>query len=770
MGSAFKGRREDRRLVTGRGRYVADVNLPGQLYAAFLRSDRAHAEIVSLNTEETSLHPGVVMVLTGEDTRAAGIKNPPPVLPYPGRGGERIKLPDRTVLATGRVCFIGQEIAMVVAESAVAAQDAVEKIAIEYRDLPAVIDAERAIEPGAPQVHPEVPGNVCFDYDYGDEAQVNAIFAGAAHVTKVKVDSQRVCGVPMEPKACLASYDAAQDCYDFWCSAQGVNMMRHSLAAYGIPPEKVRLRVHDVGGGFGVRGPAYPEYVAVMVASKKTGKPIKWVGSRAETFAAEHHGRAIRLTAELALDKQGNFLAARYLWICNQGAFPFGPGPFINTITPTVTPIGVYRIPAVYGRNRLVLTNTTPISPYRGAGRPDTAYLMERLVEEAAREVGADRLELRRKNFIRKDEFPYRTPTQSLYDSGDYAALLDEATRRCDWRGFEKRRAVSKARGKLRGIGAAVFIEPASVGGPPKDQAMLKFGSAGHITIFSVTGPTGQGHETVFPEIVGRELGIDPGLITLRAGDPEGPPLIGHGTVGARSMSAHGGACLLAAREAVKKGMALASKELGAPADGLEFVSGRYRVKGSGKSIGLIELAKKHPPKAGTHPLDATGDNPVKGTFPSGAHIAEVEIDPETGAVEVLRYTAVDDCGRVLNHTLLEGQMHGGIVQGAGQALVEHCIYDESGQLLTGSLMDYGIPRAGLIRSMDLADHCVPSPNNPLGVKGAGEAGTTGALPTLMNAILDALRPLGINSLDMPATPSRVWQALRAAQQSKDEG
>jgi len=763
MERAFKGRREDRRLVTGHGRFTADFSLPGQLYAAFLRSDRPHAEIVSISTQEASSHPGVVTVLTGEDTRAAGIKNPPPHLPYPGRGGQPMKLPDRTVLATARVCFIGQEIALVVAESAAAAQDAVEKIAIEYRDLPTVIDAERAIEPGAPQVHPEVPGNVCFDYEYGDEAQVNAIFAGAAHVTKVKVDSQRVCGVPIEPKVCLASYDAARDRYDFWCTAQGVNMMRNSVAGYGIPPEKVRLHVHDVGGGFGVRGPAYPEYIAVMVASKKTGKPVKWEGSRAETFAAEHHGRAIRLTGELALDKEGNFLAARYLWICNQGAFPFGPGPFINTITPTLTPIGAYRIPAVYGRNQLVLTNTTPISPYRGAGRPDTAYLIERMVEEAAREAGIDRLKLRRRNFIRKDEFPYRTPTQSLYDSGDYAALLDEATKRCDWRGFEKRRAQSKARGKLRGIGAAVFVEPASVGGPPKDQATLKFESSGEITIHSVTGPTGQGHETVFPEIVGRELGIDPGLITLRAGHPDAPSLIGHGTVGARSMSAHGSACLLAAREVVKKGMALASKELKVSTEDLAFVDGRYRVKGAGKSIGLIELAKKHPITASIHPLDATGDNPVKGTFPSGAHVAEVEIDPETGIVEVLHYTAVDDFGNILNHTLVEGQLHGGVVQGAGQALMEHCIYDESGQLLTGSLMDYGIPRAGLIRRMELADHPVPSPNNPLGVKGAGEAGTTGALPTLMNAILDALRPLGINSFDMPATPSRVWQAVRAA-------
>jgi carbon-monoxide dehydrogenase large subunit len=762
MSAVFKGRREDRRLMTGAGRYTADFNAPGQLYAAFLRADRPHAEIASINTKPALEHPGVVAVLTGEDT--AHFKNPGTLVQYPGRGGQALKLPHRNVLARGRVRYVGEEVALVVAQSLSAAQDAAEKIEIEYNDLPAVSDAEAALAQDAPQLYPDIPGNLCFDYEYGDEAKTEAAFRTAAHVTRLTLDSQRVSGNPMEPKACLATYDAAKDSYEFWSSSQGITMMKGSFASFGIPPDKVRFTAQDVGGGFGIRGGVYTEYVAVMAAAKKIGKPVKWVGTRSENFVSDYHGRAIKLTGELALDKDGNFLAVRYKWVCNQGAYLSSAGPLINTITPKLAPVGVYRIPTVYARHYLAMTNTTPISPYRGAGRPDNAYLIERLVEEAARETGVDRLELRRRNFIPKDAFPYKTPTMVPYDSGDYEGLLDEAIQRSDWKSFEARRAEAKARGKLRGIGMAVFIEPAGAGGPPKDQAMLKFGSSGQIEIFSVTGPSGQGHETVFPEIVGRELGIDPELITLRASDPDGPPLIGGGTVGSRSMSAHGGASVLAAREVIRKGMELAAKDLEVAAQDLEFAQGTYRVKGTDKSIGLIEVARKHATAGGTHPLDSTGDNPVVGTFPSGAHVAEVEVDPLTGVTTVLRYTGVDDCGTIINHTLLEAQMHGGIAQGAGQVFGENCLYDaETSQLLTGSFMDYYMPRAGLLGDIRLYDRPVPSPNNPLGVKGAGEAGTTGSLPTLMNAMLDALRPAGVRHLDMPATPARVWQAIQDA-------
>ena len=763
MSAAFKGRREDRRLITGAGRYTADWNQPGQLYAAFLRSDRAHAEIVSLDTKAALAHSGVAGVFTHEDTRAAGIVFPPPFLPYPGKGGQPIKVPAHGILAGGRVRYVGEEIVMVVADTQANAQDAVEKIEIEYQDLPSVNDVEDALKPGATQIHPEIPGNVPMLFDYGDEAKVDEIMARAAHVTRVKLYSARLISNPMEPKGCLAAYDAARDLWNFWSSTQGITMMQGSIAAHGIPPEKVRIHAQDVGGGFGTRGSAYPEYLVVMLAAKKLGKPVKWVATRQETFVSDHHGRAIRLSGALALDKDGHFLAFRFDWTCDLGAYPAGAGAFIDTITPKLTPTGVYRTPAVYGLHHLVVTNSTPIAPYRGAGRPDGAYLIERLVDEAAHEMKIDRLELRRRNFIPRDAFPYTTPTMVPYDSGDYATLLDKALQKSDWAGFEKRRAEAKARGKLRGIGLASFIEPAGAALAPKDQTLLKFGSSGNLVLHSVTGPSGQGHETVMPEIVAREMGIDPEMITLSTGNPDGPPLIGGGTAGSRSMSSHGAAALMAAREVIRKGMELAAKDLEVAAADIEFRDGRYKVKGTDKSIGIIDLAKKQSMVAGSHPLDSGGEVPAAGTFPSGVHVAEVEIDPDTGVTSVLRYITMDDCGNVMNHTLLEGQMHGGITQGAGQVFGEEVQYDRAtGQLLTGSFMDYYMPRAGLIADLQVYDHPVPSPTNPLGVKGAGEAGTTGSLPTFMNAVVDALRPIGIHHIDMPITPSKMWHAIRA--------
>jgi len=763
MSAVFKGRREDRRLITGTGRYTADWNQPGQLYAAFLRADRAHAEIVSINTKAAASHPGVACVMTHVDTAAAGLKFPPPFVPYPGKGGQPIKVPQHGVLAKDRVRYFGEEIAMVVASTQAAAQDAVEKIEVEYRDLPALADVEDSLKPGAPLIHPELPGNVSMEFDYGDQAKVDEAMAKAAHITRVKLYSARLVSNPMEPKGCLAVYDAGKDVWDFWSSTQGMTMMKGSMGPFGIPPEKVRVHAQDVGGGFGTRGGAYPEYLVVMIAAKKLGKPVKWIATRQETFVSDHHGRAIRLDGALALDKDGKFLAFRLDWICDLGAYPAGAGPMINTITPKLTPTGVYNTAAVYGYHRLVITNTTPIAPYRGAGRPDGAYLIERLVDEAAREMKIDRLEIRRRNFIQANEFPYKTPTMVPYDSGDYPTLLTKAVEKADWAGFEKRRAESKSRGKLRGIGLASFIEPAGAALAPKDQTLLKFGSSGNMILHSVTGPSGQGHETVMPEIVAREMGIDPELITLSTGDPDGPPLIGGGTAGSRSMSSHGAASLMAAREVIKKGLELAAKDLEVAAADIEFRDGKYKVKGTDKSIGIVELAKKQSTTAGTHPMDAGGEVPAVGTFPSGVHVAEVEIDPETGVTTVLRYITMDDCGFVVNHTLLEGQMHGGIMQGAGQVFGEDCMYDRAtGQLLTGSFMDYYMPHAGLIRNLEVYDNCVPSPTNPLGVKGAGEAGTTGSLPTLMNAVVDALRPIGIHHMDMPITPSKMWHAIRA--------
>ena len=442
------------------------------------------------------------------------------------------------------------------------------------------------------------------------------------------------------------------------------------------------------------------------------------------------------------------------------GAYLSTPGALINTLPPGLHAVNLYRIPVMYGRHRLVLTNTTPTTAYRGAGRPNVCYLAERLVEEAAREMKIDRVELRRRNLIPKNAFPYQTPhPMSVYDSGDPPGLLEEVLAKSEWKGFESRRADAKKRGRLRGIGCAVFVEPAGAGGAPKEEAMIKFGESGNALLYSMAGPSGQGHETVYPEVVGEALGMDPEKITLRASDPDGPALVGEGTIGSRSMMAHGGSLLVAAREVVKKGTELAAKDLEVAPTDLEFSRGRYRVKGTDISVGIEDLAKKHPGA-----LDSKGEIPLPRSFPSGAHVAEVEIDPETGVVAILSYTAVDDCGRIINHVLLDGQLHGGIAQGIGQVMAEHAVYDSaSGQLLTGTFMDYEMPRADGMPEISLYDRSIPSPGNPLGVKGAGEAGTTGAVPAVSNAVIDALRPLGIDALDLPYTPDRVWHAIRGA-------
>jgi len=761
MSVAFKGRREDLRLITGQGKYTADWNLPAQLHGYFLRSDRAHAEIVSLKVEAARSLPGVIAVFTGADTAKAGFKSTPQLARYPGRGGVLIKVPHRDGLANGRVRFVGQEVALVVANSALIAQDAAERIEIEYRELPVVVDAEEALAPGAEQLYPEIAGNLCFDYEYGDEAKTNEAFARAAHVTRVELDSQRMVGNPMEPKACLAAYDAQTDQYHLYASSQGLTLMRQGASGVtGIPAEKIMVHAQDVGGGFGIRSDAYVEYCVAMLASKSLGRPIKWVSTRSETFLSDYHGRAAKLVGELALDKDGRFLAIRINWFVNAGAYLSGPGPLINTLPPGLHAINLYRIPVMYGRHRLALTNTTPTTAYRGAGRPNVCYLAERLVEEAARETKLDRIEIRRRNLIPKEAFPYQTPhPHSVYDSGDPQGLLDEALEQGEWGGFEARRAEARKRGKLRGIGCALFVEPAGAGGAPKEEAMIKFGESGSALLYVLSGSSGQGHETVYPEVVGEALGMDPERITLRASDPDGPRLIGEGTIGSRSMMAHGGALLVAAREVVRKGTELAAKDLEVAPSDLEFSKGRYRVKGTDVSIGVEDLAKKH-----GSALDAGGEIPLPRSFPSGAHVAEVEIDADTGVLSILRYTAVDDCGRVINHVLLEGQLHGGIAQGLGQAIGEHAVYDPAtGQPLAGTFMDYQMPRADDMPDIRLHDRSIPSPGNPLGVKGAGEAGTTGAVPAVANATIDALRHLGIDKLDFPYTPDKLWRAIRAA-------
>jgi carbon-monoxide dehydrogenase large subunit len=747
----FKGRREDDRLLTGQGRYSADWNFPGQLYGCFLRSDRAHARIVSIQKGPALAVPGVKAIFTGEDVKH--FNTPPPQVKYP------IKVPRREILARERVRHVGQEIALVVAESPAAAQDAVENIELELEDLRALVDAGEALAPDAPQLHDDIPGNLAATYEYGDEKATAEVFARASHVTRVEVESTRVSGTPMEPKACVAAYDAASDSYDVYASSQGISMMMPNFVAItGVPAGRIRLHARDVGGGFGIRSQAYPEYIALMHAAKTLGRPVKWVGSRFETIVSDHHGRAIDLSGELALDPAGRFLALRVHWICNMGAYLSQAGPIINAVNPSTHAINAYSIPMLFGRHQLVLTNTTPVTAYRGAGRPGVSYLVERLVDDAARELGLDRVELRRRNLIPKSAFPYKTPVGSTYDSGDPPGQLDRAVEVSKWNDFEKRREGSEKQGRLRGIGCAVFIEPSGGGAAPQEQAAIKFGESGNVDLHVLSGPSGQAHETVFPRIVAEVFGVPEDQIRLRASDPRGPSLIGGGTVGSRSLMSHGGALFATAQEVVRKGLDLAAKELEVSKADLEFSRGKYRVKGTDLAIPFAEIARRY-----GSALDAQAGIPTPTAFPGGAHVCEVEIDPATGEIEILRYVAVDDCGRVLNHTLVEGQLHGGIVQGVGQVLAEHCVYDSAGQILTGSFMDYAMPRSDMLRSMELHDHSVLSPTNPLGVKGTGEAGTTGAIPALANAVLDALRPLGIRRLDFPYSANRIWQAMAKA-------
>jgi aerobic carbon-monoxide dehydrogenase large subunit len=757
VASTFKGRREDARLLTGEGRFSADRNRPDQAHAAFLRSDRAHAVIRSVDTTAARAAPGVLAVLTGADAVAAGFDRGSAMMPVKGRG-EALRVPPRPALATDRVRFVGEPLALVVATAAHQAQDGAELIAVEYETLLAVADAAVALAPGAPIVHDSVPGNLCFDFDYGDEAATEAAFAGASHVVRLTLTSGRVVGNPMEPKAALASWDG--DTLDLWTSTQGMTAFRDSFAAQsGLPPERIRVRAQDVGGGFGIRGPAYPEHLALALAARVTGRPVKWVASRSETFLSDYHGRGLVMTGALALDGEGKFLALRHEWLADQGAHPVATGPLINSLNPASMSIGCYRIPAVYGRHRLALTNTVPITAYRGAGRPDMAYVIERLVDEAARQTGIDRVELRRRNLIPANAFPWRVPAGAVvseYDSGDYRAGLDQALAEADWDGFPARRAEASRRGRLRGIGCAVFVEP-SGGVVPKDEVAITFDPSGEahggVVLHTVVTSNGQGHETLYPEIVARVLEFDPARVRLSAGDPEGPVLVGGGAFASRSMMSHGAASLVAARDVVEKGRVLAADALEAAGADIEFADGAYRVTGTDRVVDLIALAADGA-------LDTTTGLAATRAFPSGAHVAEVEIDPETGVAEIVRYTAVDDCGVVMNHVLLEGQILGGMFQGLGQVLGELCVYDADGQLASGSFMDYAMPRADMLTNFSIGDCCVPSPNNPLGVKGAGEAGTTGALPAAMNAVLDALRPAGVTALDMPASAHRVWRAL----------
>jgi carbon-monoxide dehydrogenase large subunit len=759
----FKGRREDQRLITGRGHYSDDWALPGQLHAAFKRSDRAHALVRSLDVRAAEHVPGVVTVLTGKDIAEVGFRTLAPIAPLVGRDGQKILVPERPLLPQDRVRFVGEEVAMVVAESREAARDAADLVEIEYEELPVIIGFEKALAAAA-CVHSTIPTNICFDFEYGDAARTAELIDKAEHVVRLTMESPRVAPTPMELRAALAWYDVQRNTYEIRCAHQGGFAMRDALAAMmNVQPQEIRVNLVDVGGAFGARTAPFPEYPLMLHMAKRLGRPIKWLSTRSEDFLTDNHGRAIRLEGELAFSASGRLIALRTNWLCDCGAYLSQAGSFTNCYNGLTIGAGAYQVEALHGRHRLFITNTAPTNAYRGAGRPEAVYVVERLLDAAANALGLDPIELRRRNVIGRDQMPYRTLTGTVFDSGDFAGLISKVRAAASWDSFPRRRKHASRQGALRGIGCALFLEPSGGGLTPKDQVAIRFLSSGRIVLYSVAGPSGQGHETVFAELVAEMLGLDPNQIELRPGDPDGPALTGSPAIGSRTILSHGSTYKLAAEQVIEKGKSFAADALEVSGEDLEYGEGRYRVKGTDRAIAFAEIMQQCASEK-PHPLDTLAETPIARAFPSGAHVAEVEIDHETGWATIIDYTAVDDLGNVINHTLADGQIHGGVTQGAGQVFGENCLYEEeNGQLMAGSFMDYVMPRADLLRNIRTLDHPVPSPGNLLGAKGAGEAGTTGAGAACMNAVINALRSAGVEHFDMPATPARIWSALRAA-------
>ena len=756
-----QGRLEDERMLKGAGRYVADWNLPGQARGHFLRSDHPHAEIAAIDAAAALAMPGVIAVITGEELAKAGLKPIPAAAPFKWRDGSEQRPALRPSLAHGRVRHVGEPVALVVAETAAQAQDAAEAVSVDYRELPAAVSAEQALAADAPQLHEVAPGNLVLDYAGGDEGAANAAFARAARVVKLRGYHTRVVGNPMEPRAATGSYDAATGTYYLHATTQGVGPMRAQLSAVlGVPPEKVRVVAEEVGGGFGVRFNAYPEYGALLYAAKKLGRPVQWVGTRSEVFLGDEQARDIVHAAEMALDGAGRILGMRFDYLANLGAYVAFTGTVVNTLGMVNVICGVYDVQAIHVRGRLVLTNTVPTAAYRGAGRPVASYALERLVDQAAHELGMDPAEFRRRNMIPRSKIPYKFVGGHEYDSGDFPGVLEQAKKEADWDGFAARRVLSAKEGKLRGRGISTYIEATAPGGfAPYDQVVINWEKDGTVTLHTASHNHGQGHETAFAQIVAGVLGIPTTKIRLRTSEPD-THLVANPTGGSRTLHGLGSAMLLAAREIVQKGLDLAAEDLETSKSDLEFVQGEYRIKGTDRRIAIAALAQKHPGKLD---LDFKERPKVPGTYPNGCHIAEVEIEPETGEVEIVAYLACDDAGNLINPQLVEGQMQGGITQGAGHIFHEQAVYDAGGQLLTGSFMDYAMPRPGLVGGLRVTEHAVPTATNPLGAKGVGEAGVTGSMPCLMNAVMDALRQAGVTHFDMPATPQRVWRAIREA-------
>jgi carbon-monoxide dehydrogenase large subunit len=746
-------RAEDLTLVKGAGRYADDVRLPNAAYAFVLRSPHAHALLRRLDATAARRAPGVLAVLTGADARADGLGDIPCLIPVTNADGTPRGETPRPLLAVDRVRHVGDPVALVVAESAQRAKDAAELIEVDYEPLPAVADTYAAVKPGAPQVWADVKNNICFDIALGGRAAVDAAFARAKHVTRLELVNNRLVANPLEPRAAVADYDPATGRSTLYTPTQGPHLIRSQIAdqILKLDPRELRVVSGNVGGGFGMKIFLHPEQPLVVWASRKLKRPVRWTGERSETFLADVQGRDNYSIAELALDADAKFLALRVTTYANMGAYLSNFGPFIPQLALYVLS-SVYRIPAIALAVKGVVTNTVPVDAYRGAGRPEGIYLAERIVDVAARELGLAPDEIRRRNFI--DAFPYQTPVESEYDSGDFAGTMVLAMAQADWAGFPARRAGAGKRGRLRGIGLGMYIERCGAGSP--DTVTLRVGGDGKVTLISGMQDNGQGHVTGFKQVLSAWLGIDADAIEVVQGDTDVVPdgLTG----GSRFLAIGGVAATAAADEAVGKGRETAASLLEAAAADVEYRDGRYWIAGTDRGVSLFEVAAKAGGLAATHTR-----NPEKYTYPNGCHIVEVEVDPETGETRIERYTIVDDFGRAINPLLLEGQVHGGTVQGVGQALLEHGYYDpETAQLLAGSFMDYALPRADDVPSFDCGFNHSPCTTNPLGVKGAGESGAVGAPAAVISAVVDALYArTGLKHVDMPATREKVWRALR---------
>ena len=758
-------RKEDPVLLRGEGRYTDDLNRPEQLYAVMVRSRMAHGEVRAIDADPARGMQGVHAVITARDLDAAGIRN----MPAAGgkhRDGSPTPRPPQRPLATDRVRYVGEPIAMVVADTAKLAKDAAESIFVDIDALPAVTTASAAAAENAPLLHAEAPGNLCLDFHYGDSEKVAAAFAQAAHVTTLSMRNNRIVVCPMEPRSAIAEYDNEDDRLILRLGCQGVFGQRNLLSGIlGVPVEKLRVLTGNVGGSFGMKASAYPEYICLLHAARTLGRPVKWTDERSESFLSDSHGRDHEMTAELALDRAGKFLALRVSGYGNLGAWLSNATTIPPTMNMVKNIIGVYATPLIEVSSKCMFTNTTPVGAYRGAGRPEGNYYMERLVETAAREMGIDKVELRRRNHIQPEQMPYRAPSGMLYDSGEFPTVLDKALRAADWDGYAARQSDSRARGLVRGRGIGHYLEVTADAG--NEMGGIRFEPDGTVTIITGTLDYGQGHASPFAQVLSDRLGIPFERIRLLQGDSD-QLVAGGGTGGSRSMMQSGGAIVAASQLVIERGKQLASHILEAGVGDIEFVRGRFTIAGTDIGIGIMQLAARlrldeNLPDDLPRTLDVSHIfKGVPSAFPNGCHIAEVELDPETGTVEVVSYATVNDFGVLVNPMLVAGQAHGGIAQGIGQALTESVVYDEDGQVLTGSFMDYALPRASNLPGLGFESHPVPARTNPLGAKGCGEAGCAGSLPAVMNAVVDALSEFGIAHIDMPATPHRIWQAIQA--------